>query len=252
MKRSLLIFSISIFVIFFSFSDVFAQFYVGPYIGFVTSGLKGEGREAINGNIQNSNTISDGGSNSFTAGVTVGYQVIPSEITGGLYKLDLNLDASWASFSYFENGYNSANGAGSFSNDGLSGGGTTVISLDIMPIHRFHFKNFILSPFAGIGLGIDIMSTSDLTLGPPSTEFGTITGNSETKFGLLFFYGTLFNVSENFQPFIQFKHFVPFGSETTFTQSVQLSNGGGSGNLAYSIEDVPGYFTISAGVRFSF
>jgi opacity protein-like surface antigen len=251
MKRSLLIFSFSIFVIFFSFSDVFAQFYVGPYIGFVTSGLKGAGQVSENGQVSNTNTIADGGSNSFTAGVTVGYQVIPPEITAGLYKLDLNIDASWASFNYFENAYNSSNGAGKFSADGLSGGGTTVISIDIMPMHRFHFRNFILSPYAGIGLGIDIMSTADITVGPPSAT-GTITGNSETKFGLLLFYGTLFNVTENIQPFIQFKHFIPFGSESTFTQSYQLANGGGSENLAYSIQDVPGFFTLSAGVRFSF
>ena len=151
MKRSILVFCFSVLVVFFSFNDIFAQFYVGPYIGFEASGLKGAGRTAVNGQISNSNSIADAGSNSFNAGVTVGYQVIPPEVTGGLYKLDLNLDASWASFSYFENGFNSSSGAGSFSADGLSGGKTTVISLDIMPMHRFHFNNFILSPFAGIG-----------------------------------------------------------------------------------------------------
>ena len=95
MNRYLLFFCVSILIIFFSFSDIFAQFYVGPYVGFESSGLKGAGRVVANGQVTNTNTIADGGSNSFNAGVTVGYQEIPSHLTGGLYKLDPHLDASW-------------------------------------------------------------------------------------------------------------------------------------------------------------
>ncbi|MFA4923109.1 MAG: hypothetical protein WC557_02820, partial [Ignavibacteriaceae bacterium] len=168
------------------------------------------------------------------------------------YGLDLNLDISYTSIAYFEQGYNSGIGSGAYSANGLSGGSTSVISFDLMPIHRFNIPSFeLLSPFAGIGLGFNYMSTGDVKVEPPSTN-GTLTGNSEFKVGLIIYYGALLHVSDLLQPFIQFKHMIPFGSETVFTNDYQQASGGGSQKWSYSIADVPGYFNISAGCRFSF
>jgi hypothetical protein len=244
MRRLLTIFSVLAFAV----TTTNAQFYVGPYIGFKASGLKGAVKLSTGGAVQTGN-VADGGSTGFNAGIATGYQVLPSSIAGGLYKLDINLDISWASFNYFENSYNSAIGSGKFSANGLSGGKTNVFAFDIMPIHRFNFKNFILSPYAGLGFGINLLMTSDVTVGPPSGT-GTLTSVSGLKMGLLVFYGTLFNVSNLIKPYIQFKHIIPFGSETQFTDSYQAAQGGGSGSWAYYVADVPGYFNLVGGVRF--
>lgn len=246
MKKLLCVFSLIII----STVAVNAQFYIGPFVGFKASGLKGAFKLARNGQTQVGN-VADGGSTGFNAGLTVGYQVIPPEVAGGLYKLDIDLDASWSSFSYFENSFNSVNGSGKYSADGLSGGTTNVFSFDVMPINRFNFHNFILSPYAGLGVGVNLLLTSDVTLAPPSAT-GTLTGNSEVKIGLIVFYGTIFNVSSVIKPFIQFKHLIPFGSETQFTQNFQSAQGAGSQIYAFSTADVPGYFNLTAGVRFVF
>jgi len=70
--------------------------------------------------------------------------------------------------------------------------------------------------------------------------------------GLIVFYGTVFQVSRLIQPFIEFRHFIPFGDETQVTDSWESSQGLGTEDLAISIADVPGYFHMAAGVRFSF
>ncbi len=196
--------------------------------------------------------MADAGSTSFNAGLTIGYLVIPAEVTGGLYKLDIDVEASWSSFSYFENTWNSLNGSGTFTANGLSGGNTNMFSFDLMPIHRFNFNNFILSPFVGVGFGVNLLLTSDITTVPPLFNTGTLTGTSELKMGLLAFYGVVFNVSSLIKPFIQFKHMIPFGDETQFTESWEGAQGADTENLAISIADVPGYFNMIAGVRFSF
>jgi hypothetical protein len=225
-----------------------AQFYTGAFVGFKSSGLKGVIKVTGAGGTTPF-TVVDAGKTGFNFGVCVGYQIFPSTVAGGWYKLDLNLDASFTSISYLEAGYNASQiGSGSFAADGLSGGSTTIIALDIMPIHRLNIPKFhLLSPYAGVGLGLNIMSTKDVTVSPPSGN-GTLTGNGEMKIGLLVFYGTLIRVSDVVQPYIQFKHLVPFGSETQFTQDYQAT-GGGTNKVAFSIQDVPSYFNITAGVR---
>ncbi len=248
MKRSFSIFGLSFVMFIFLCSDVFAQFYLGPYIGFKASGLKGTLKVTSGGQVYTGN-VADAGSTGFNVGVTVGYQILPPDVLNGWYKLDMDIDASYSSFSYLENGYNSSQGAGKFSAVGFSDGGTMVISIDIMPIHRLNIPSFkLLSPFIGLGLGLNIMSTGDVTVGPPSQN-GTLTGYGEFKIGLLVYYGTVFRLTDMIQPFIQFKHYVPFGSETQFTESYQASGGGGSQTYALSISDVPGYFSLVAGVR---
>ncbi len=249
MKRSLLISGAIILSIFLLSNNAFAQFYIGPYVGFKASGLKGAIKTSVNGQV-NIGNVADAGSTGFTAGVSTGYQVIPPNVTGGLYKLDIDLNVSWSSFSYFENGYNSLNGSGSFTADGLSGGTTNMIAINIMPMHRFHFNNFILSPFAGLGVGINLLLNGDVTISQNGNS-GTLSGSSDTQVGLLVFYGTLFNVSSTLKPFIQFVHLIPFGSETQFTNNLSIAQGGGSENYVFSIADVPGYFSIIAGVRFA-
>ena len=250
MKRSFLILGLSIIMLIFIVNEAYAQFYIGPYVGFKSSGLKGAYQLTENGQTQVGN-VADGGSTGFNAGLAVGYQVIPPDVAGGLYKLDIGLDISWAKFNYLENGFNSINGAGKYSADGLSGGSTNMFSIDIMPINRFKIRNFILSPYAGLGLGINLLLSSDVTTGPPSAT-GTITSKSNTQIGLIIFYGTLFNVTDNIKPFIQFQHLIPFGSQTQLTQEFQGTQGNGSESYAISINDVPGYFDLVAGVRFSF
>jgi hypothetical protein len=224
--------------------------YTGAFLGFKSSGLKGVIKVTEAGGTTTGNVV-DAGKTGFTFGVCVGYQIFPSTLAGGWYKLDLNVDASFTSISYFEAGFNAQFGSGAFAANGLSGGSTTIIALDIMPIHRLNIPKFqLLSPYAGVGLGLNIMSTKDITAGPPNNN-GTLTGNGEFKLGLLIFYGTLIRVSDVVQPYIQFKHMIPFGSETQFTQDFQVA-GGGTGQEAFSIQDVPGYFSITGGIRITF
>lgn len=85
-----------------------------------------------------------------------------------------------------------------------------------------------------------MFSTSDLTAGPPSTNPAvTVTGVSEFKIGLAISYGAYVKIGM-LSPFIQLKHYIPFSSEFQFTE-------GQNGTLV--IQDSPGYFSISAGVR---
>jgi opacity protein-like surface antigen len=223
-----------------------AQFYLGPHVGFKSSGLGGTLKETQNGNVTPLN-FADAGNTGFNVGITTGY-AIPIH---SVYQLDINLDVSYSSFNYLETGINSSLGDGKFSALGMSDGGTTVISFDIMPIHRFSFPGFkLLSPYAGLGMGVNLMMTSD-TKRSQNNVSATYTGTSEMKVGILVFYGTLFRITDNIAPYIQFKHFIPFGSETKFTEKVQ-SAGQASTSEVLSIADVPNYFNIDVGCRFSF
>ena len=236
-----------------AFESGMAQPYAGAFFGFKSSGLEGVLKLTTQAGTATGNVV-DAGSSSVTFGFSGGYQIFPKSFTDGWYKLDLNLDASYAWYSYFENGYDKQNGSGKFGADGLSGGTTSIISLDIMPMHRLNFPKFkLLSPFIGLGLGLNIMTTSDITVGPPSPN-GTLTGVGDFQVGLLIFYGTLVRFNDVWQPYIQFKHMIPFGSETQFTESFQGTGGQGGGTTKYSffIQDVPGFFSITAGVRFNF
>ena len=225
----------------------FSQFYLGAGVGLKVSGLKGTINEASNGQTTIGN-VADAGKTGFNAGIVAGYSITAVPI----YKIDFNFEASYSSFGYFEQGYNSVSGAGKFAAAGLSGGTTTIFSLDLLPLHRLSFPSFrLISPYLGVGVGINIMSTSDIAIGPPSAS-ATLSGNSEVKVGLLVAYGAVFQVTSMIQPFIQFKHFIPFGSQTQFTQTYQAAGGGGSGSDQISISDVPGYFNIQAGCRLVF
>jgi hypothetical protein len=158
----------------------YSQFYIGAGVGFKVSGLKGTFKEASNGQTSIGN-VADAGKTGFNAGLVAGYTITAASI----YKIDFDLDASYSNFGYFEQGYNSIAGSGKFSAAGFGGATTTIFSFDVLPLHRLSFPSFkILSPYLGIGLGINVMSTSDLTIGPPS-QSATITGNSEVKIGLL-------------------------------------------------------------------
>jgi hypothetical protein len=242
---------VSVFLIICFTSMTQAQFYIGPYVGFKASGLKGVLKLTSGGQVSTGN-VADAGNTSFNVGLTVGYQVLPASVLDGLYKLDINIDASYSTFSYLEDGWNSSLGAGRWAASGLDGGGTTVISIDVVPLHRLNFVSFqLLSPFVGLGVGLNIMSTSDVDVGPPSTN-GVITGKGDFKIGLIVTYGTIIRASSMVQPYIQFKHLIPFGDETEFTDSYQAAGGGGSQSYALSIQDAPGYFCMVAGVRFCF
>jgi len=227
-----------------------AQIYAGANLGFRSFGLKGAIKISQNGAVQVGNVV-DAGKTGFTFGIEGGYQIFPEDFAGGWYKLDLGLQANYTSAGFFEAGYNSQYGSGKFAANGLSGGSTSIISIEVMPIHRLTIPKFkLLSPFAGLGLGVNLMSTADVKADAPNTP-GTLTGNSETKVGLLIFYGAILEVSDLIQPYLQFKHMIPFGSESQFSQSFQPT-GGGSQSTVFSVQDVPGYFCITAGVRLTF
>ena len=249
--RTLLLFVLVLSV--FTCGAAVAQPFGGAFLGFKASGLEGVMKLTTQAGTQTGNVV-DAGSTGFTFGITGGYQIFPKDFADGWYKLDLTLDASFTSIAYFEEGYNKQFGAGAFAANGLSGGSTTIIALDIMPINRLTFPKFkLLSPYIGIGLGLNIMSTGDITTGPPSAN-GTLEGVGEFKIGLLIFYGCLVHLSDLIQPYLQFKHMIPFGDETQFTDNFQATGGTGGGNQKYAfyIQDVPGYFAMTAGVRFTF
>ena len=227
-----------------------SQIFFGGHIGFKSYGLKGAYKTATPNGV-NVGNVADAGKTGFIVGIEGGYQIFPEDFAGGWYKLDLGLEADYTSVSFLEAGYNSQFGAGKFAADGLSGGSTTIFSFDIMPVHRLTIPKFrLLSPYAGLGLSINFLGTKDLTVGNQGGSTpGTLTGNSETKIGLLVFYGVNLQASEIIHPYLQFKHMIPFGSESQFTQSFQPTGGGGASNVAISVQDVPGYFGITAGVR---
>ncbi|MBI3195156.1 MAG: hypothetical protein HYZ34_11940 [Ignavibacteriae bacterium] len=221
-----------------------AQLFVGPHLGFKAYGLKGAMYLSQGGGI-NPQGNTDAGKTAFNFGLSTGYQIFPDDFAGGWYKLDLSLDVSYSSVPFVETGFNYINGSGSFSTNGYTGGGTSILSFDIMPYNRLTIPKFkLLSPFVGLGMGMNLMSTSDVGNTQQSTGAQTFKGNSEFKVGLLVFYGTLIRASDMIHPYILFKHYVPFGSETQFTNDSQ--------NGSYFIKDVPGYFNLSAGVRFTF
>ncbi len=221
-----------------------AQLYVGGSLGFKSFGAKGAVTQTIGGTVTPLG-ISDAGATGFTFGGLVGYQILPPNVAKGVYKLDLQLEVglSWASM--VEAGYNFSAGPGQFTAQGFSGATTANISFDLMPIHRINIPDFkLISPMAGLGIGLNIFSTSDLKSGPPGSPTPTTAaGNSEFTVGLLIFYGAVFNVTPQLQPFIQFKHLIPFASTYTFVSDPT------NGTLA--INDGIGYFNLSGGVRFS-
>jgi hypothetical protein len=247
-KLSLLIVAL----VFIAHTLAVAQPYSGAFVGFRAYGLKGAVRVTTAGGTQSGNTV-DAGATGFTFGLNGGYQIFPKDFAGGWYKLDLNLDVSYTSVAFFEAAYNAQFGSGKYAADGLSGGSSTILAFDIMPINRVEFPKFkLLSPYVGLGIGLNLMSTGDVDVGPPNTP-GTLTGNSEFKVGLLIFYGTLIRFSDVVVPFLQFKHMIGFGSETIFTDTYTASvAGGGSSKYAFSVQDVPGYFSITAGARINF
>jgi hypothetical protein len=231
-----------------------AQFYLNPNLGIRVSGLKGVFKLTTQGGGTQTGNVADAGKTGFTFGVGGGYQVFPKNFAGGYYKLDVAFEASYTSLGYLEAGYNSQFGAGKFSADGLSGGSTMIIGMDIMPIHRLTIPSFkLLSPYAGLGFSLNLMNTKDVTVGPPSPN-GVLTGNGDFKLGLLVFYGCVLQATDMIAPYIQFKHMIPFGSDTQFTQSFQGTGGqaGGTQTYAVSIQDVPGFFSLTAGVRITF
>jgi hypothetical protein len=115
-----------------------------------------------------------------------------------------------------------------------------------MPVHLFNIPGFsLISPYGGVGLGLNYFSTADISIGPPSSaQVINVTGTSQFKIGLLIFYGATLNLTGIVRPYLQFKHYVPFGSEFQFTEDTQ--------NGSVVMKDVPGYFNLSAGVKLSF
>ena len=219
-----------------------AQISLSPYIGFTSFGLKGATTATTGGQIQQIG-VADAGKTGFNVGAGIGSRLL--KIPGGVYELDGVFDVSYASAGLFEAGYNNVGGAGSFAAQGLSGATTTNLAFDLMPVHRFHIPGFsLLSPYAGLGLGLNYFSTSNLTVGPPSSNPSvSVNGTSQFKIGLLIFYGATLEILPVIHPFLQFKHYIPFGSQFQFTDDAQR------GTLI--INDSRGYFNLTAGVQFS-
>jgi hypothetical protein len=229
---------------------VLAQPYAGAFVGMNSAGLEGMIKVTSGGSTSTGNVV-DAGGTGFTFGLTGGYQVFPKDFADGWYKLDLGLDISYTSVSFFENGYNKQLGSGAFAANGLDGGSTMILSFDIMPIHRLTIPTFkLLAPFVGIGVDLSLMSTGDVTVNPPAGQ-GTLTGSSDFKVGLLIFYGVVVRASDTFYPYLQFKHQIPFSDEMQFTEEYQAA-GGGSQSVAYFIQDSPSFFCLEAGLRIAF
>jgi hypothetical protein len=220
--------------------EALAQFSLAPYIGFKSYGLKGATTSAAGGQIQQLG-IFDAGKTSFTFGAGLGRRLL--KVPGGMYELDMQLDVSYASANFAEAGYNSSFGSGKYSADGNSGGSSSNLAFDLMPIHRITIPGFsLLTPYGGVGLGLNYFSTSNISVGPPSSpQTIAINGTSQFKIGLLIFYGADLNIVPVVHPFIQFKHYIPFGSEFQITDDPKY------GSLV--IKDVPGYFNLVAGIR---
>ena len=217
-----------------SFQTAPAQLIGQAHVGLKFFGLKGAATSTV-GTTVNQLGQADAGKTVFNIGVGGGYTIIPA----GVYNLDLLLDINFASASFVEAAVNTAQGAGSFSAQQLSGATTTVLAFDIMPAHRLNIYALpFLSPWAGIGLSFNLYSTSDLK-GPG----GSIKGNSDFKLGLIIFYGAAYKLSDMLQPFLQFKHHIPFASEVQFTSDP---------NGTVVVKDAPGYFNIEAGMRVAF
>jgi hypothetical protein len=237
MKRSTLFGVVILSILFCQFS--IAQFNAGAFLGFKSYGLKGAGSTTQNGQ-RSVSPIADAGGTVFSFGGFGGY----TAIKGGMYNLDLQLAASYASIGFLERGFNSINGAGSFAANGLSGGKTSAFEFDILGLNRFTFHGLkILEPYAGLGMSFNIYSTSDLVSAPANYQSVTVTGNSEFKIGLIIAYGAILKITPGISPYIQFTHLLPFGSETQVTNDVKYTT---------IINDVPGYFSLTAGVRFDF
>ena len=219
-----------------------AQISLSPYIGFKSFGLNGATTANAGGRITQLG-VADAGKTGFNVGAGIGSRLL--KVPGGVYELDGVLDVSYASAGMFESGYNNVNGAGSFTAQGLTGATTTNLAFDLMPVHRFHIPGFtLLSPYAGLGLGLNYFSTSNLTVGPPSSNPSvSVNGTSQFKIGLLIFYGATLETLPVIHPFIQFKHYIPFGSQFQFTDDAQRGT--------FIINDSPGYFNLTAGVQLS-
>ncbi|MGD0337992.1 MAG: hypothetical protein ABSB78_04325 [Bacteroidota bacterium] len=235
MKQSMTICILMLTVFFLQISQ--AQFQAGAFLGFKSYGLKAAGTVTSGGNRQVT-PVQDAGGTVFNFGGFGGY----TAISEGVYNLDLQLKASYSSIGFLERGYNNIAGAGQFAAQGASGAGTSIFEFDLLGLNRFTFRKFkIIEPYAGIGMSFNIYSTSDLTVSPQGQQSITRTGNSEFKLGLIITYGTLIRVSPGIAPYIQFSHLLGFGSTTQLTNDTQYT---------YIVNDVPGYFALSAGIRF--
>ena len=218
-----------------SFQTAQAQLIGQAHVGLKFFGIKGATTVTSGGTVSQAGNF-DGGKTVFNIAVGGGYTVVPA----GVYNLDVLLDINFATAGFAEQGYNSAFGSGKFSADGLSGATTTILAFDIMPAHRLNVYAIpFLSPWAGVGLSFNMYSTSDLKSGPPSAT-ATLKGNTDFKVGLIIFYGAAYKITDMLQPFLQFKHHIPFSSEMKLTDDP---------NGTYIIKDAPGYFNIEAGMR---
>ncbi len=232
-----------------SFSNVHAQYYVSPQIGFKVYGLSGATTVNSRGNVSQGG-LSDAGGTAFNVGAGFGYELkFPA---APIYRLDLEGNISWSSINFFQNGFDNNQGAGAFAAGGFSGGGAEIFSLDLMPVHRFIIPGFFLSPFAGVGLALNLFDNTNTTGGPPDNTAGSvITGSTDFQLGLSIFYGAYLTLLPHIEPFIQFKHLIPFAGTYQLTSNASAP-GAGSAPYVITIQNAPGYFNLDAGVRFEF
>ncbi len=229
-------------------SSAMAQLYVSPQIGFKVYGMSGATTANIGGQVSQMG-ISDAGGTAFNVGVGLGYDLkFPTPI----YRLDLEGNLSWSAINFLQNAWDNNQGAGSFAAAGYSGGGAHIFSLDLMPIHRFIIPGFFVSPYGGIGLALNLFDNTNATGGPPDNPAGTVlTGATDFQVGLSIFYGAYFDVLPGIEPFIQFKHLIPFSGSYQMTSSA-TAPGNGTEPVVFTIQNAPGYFNLDAGVRFDF
>jgi opacity protein-like surface antigen len=225
------------FLLAFAASSVHAQFYLSPNLGFKSYGLQGIGVLTEDGDSERSDRELDAGQTSFDFGTGLGVEIVHTPYYN--FDLGLNVRMGWAKF--IENAYNDDNGSGAFAEDGLTGAKTTIIGFDLMPVHRLTFPDFqLLSPFLAVGPSVNLLMTGDLEV--PEEDY-TVKGKTEVKFGLHVAWGCEFHATEILRPYFQIDHMVGFGDETKGVDD--------AGN-SIAIEDTPGFFGMSAGLKFVF
>jgi hypothetical protein len=211
----------------------FAQIHAGAFLGFKSYSLNAT---VVLTNSQGKQIVpaADAGGTVFNVGGTAGY----TALSMGMYKLDLDAALSFSSIGFFQRGFEKSNGNGSFAANGLSGGTTSAFELDLLGINKLSLPALkVVEPYAGLGVSMNLYSTSTLVQNNASAQ-----GASAFKLGLCIVYGAEFPILPFMTPYIRFSHLIPFGSELKLTDD---SNG------TFTVQDVPGYFGLTAGVMLS-
>lgn len=223
-----------------------AQFYMGPHIGFKAFGLEGilqNKSPDANNQIQTARSSNDARASKTTVdfGINLGYQIVKTSY----YGFDLGLDTRLAWANFMEEAYNDVVGSGEYSARGFKGGKTMVLGVDLMPVNRMTFpKLYLLSPYLAVGPSVNIYRTGGIDEPQGNNQpVLKLSGKTSAKIGLHVTWGLDLRPTPHVWPYLQFKHMLGFGSEFNFSEDRRS---------AWLIEDAPGMWGMTGGVRFVF